>query len=262
MPWVEAGNVSLHYKLDGEGAHSLILLHELGGSLASWDAVLAFLGPEFRVLRPDLRGAGLSEKVRMAFAMADQVTDLATVLDAARLPPPWRIAGVAAGAALAIAFAAAKPGQVAALALCCPAVGVDPGRRRYLLERADRAAAEGMRAIAETSLSRSYPVEIGPSPAVRAAYRARFLANDPVCYGLANRAFAGTALDDAIAGLRCRCLVLAGTQDRLRPPETVRALADRIAGARFKMIESGHLMPVQVPATLGPRLRRFFLEAG
>ena len=124
------------------------------------------------------------------------------------------------------------------------------------------AAAEGMRSIADASLSRSYSAEAGPDEATRAAYRARFLANDPVCYALANRALADAAMDDLIAGLRCRCLVLAGSHDRLRPAETVRVLAGKIAGAQFETIESGHLMPVQAPGALGRRLRRFFLEAG
>jgi 3-oxoadipate enol-lactonase len=257
MPWVEADGVSLHYERYGQRGPSVAMLHELGGSIASWDAVLTLLGDDFQTVRMDLRGAGLSEKVRAPFSIADQAEDLVHVLAASGLAPPWHIAAVAAGAAVAVQFAAAYPALVASMILCCPATVVDPTRRDYLSDRADTSAQAGMRAIAEATLARSYPPQATPDAAIRVDYRARFLAVDPICYGLANRALAEARLDIAIAKLRCRCLVLAGTHDLLRPPDGVRAIAARISGAQFHEIESGHLMPVQAPAALASALRNF-----
>ena len=39
-------------------------MHEMGGTLDSWDAVAPRSAENFRVLRYDQRGAGLTEKVR------------------------------------------------------------------------------------------------------------------------------------------------------------------------------------------------------
>ncbi len=39
MPFIDANGVSLHYALAGAAGHSVVLLHELGGTLHSWDAV-------------------------------------------------------------------------------------------------------------------------------------------------------------------------------------------------------------------------------
>ena len=64
MPFIDANGVSLHYELAGARGPSVVLLHELGGTLNSWDAVAPRLAARFRVLRYDQRGAGLSEKVR------------------------------------------------------------------------------------------------------------------------------------------------------------------------------------------------------
>ena len=63
MPWLDANGISIHYQLAGEGP-SLVLLHEMGGTLDSWDGLFSALGQRFRVLRYDQRGSGLSEKVR------------------------------------------------------------------------------------------------------------------------------------------------------------------------------------------------------
>ncbi|HYQ07700.1 MAG TPA: alpha/beta fold hydrolase [Xanthobacteraceae bacterium] len=59
--FVDANGVSLHSALAGAG-RSVVLLHELGGTLNSWDGVVPRLAEHFRVLRYDQRGAGLSEK--------------------------------------------------------------------------------------------------------------------------------------------------------------------------------------------------------
>ena len=67
VPFIDANGVSLHYELAGARGPSVVLLHELGGTLTSWDAVAPRLAGRYRVLRYDQRGAGLSEKVRQEF---------------------------------------------------------------------------------------------------------------------------------------------------------------------------------------------------
>ena len=67
MPFIDANGVSLQYDLAGARGPSVVLLHELGGTLNSWDAVAPRLAGHYRVLRYDQRGAGLSEKVRAEF---------------------------------------------------------------------------------------------------------------------------------------------------------------------------------------------------
>ena len=40
MDWIEVNGVSLRYDLGGNGEETVILIHELGGSLESFDEVL------------------------------------------------------------------------------------------------------------------------------------------------------------------------------------------------------------------------------
>ena len=254
MPWCDTGAVSLHYEVAGDGPHSLALLHEMGGTVESWRAVLPLLDPRFRTLRLDSRGAGLSETVRTPYGVAEQADDLARVLLAAGLAPPWRLVGSAAGAAVALAFAAAHPGDVAGLVLCAPAVGLLAASAEVMRDRATLARREGMRAVVEATLTRSYPAAATPDPAVRDAYRARFLALDPHCYALMIDALLGAELDDALASVRCPCTVLAGRHDGARPPDVVEALARRVPGASFEVLDTGHLMPVQHPAMVASRI--------
>ena len=63
MPWMDANGISIHFELGGKGP-SVVLLHEMGGTLDSWDGIAPALAREYRILRYDQRGSGLSEKVR------------------------------------------------------------------------------------------------------------------------------------------------------------------------------------------------------
>ena len=96
MPWKEANGVSIHYQLAGARGPVVVLLHELGGTLDSWDGVAPGLSERFRVLRYDQRGQGLTEKVRAQFSNDDAVGDLEAMLAALDLPPPYHLVAVAA----------------------------------------------------------------------------------------------------------------------------------------------------------------------
>src|SRR5580704_4455659 len=253
------GDLSLHYCVSGRGPRSLVLIHELAGTLESFDQVVPGLEADFRILRADQRGAGLSEKVRAPFSLDDLVADTLRLLQTAGLPPPYYVAGIASGAAIAAALALRSPHEVAALTLCAPSLGTNPDRRHYLLERSETAKREGMRAIVDMVFERTYPQHDRGDPDVYAEHRARFLAIDPVCYANANRMLAEVALEPSLRDIACRCLLLAGRHDEMRPPAQVERYAALFARAELALIDSGHIMVVQAPDAVAAAMRRFFL---
>lgn len=255
--WCDANGVSLHYALSGQGSRTLVFIHELGGTLASWDAVAEHFAGAYRCLRYDQRGAGASEKVRHAFTVADHVRDLHALLAALYVTGQLVLVSLAAGAAVALAYAARYPHQVDALVLCAPATGVDAARRRYLEDRSMLALTHGMAAVAEASLARSYPPAAMRDVDTYQRYRGVFLANDPVGYAFANRALAQFRLDDIVAGADRPCLLLAGTHDVLRPLADVAQLARRLPRATLAEIDAGHLMAVQNPAAVAKQIEQF-----
>ena len=103
MPWLDANGISIHYQLAGEGP-SLVLLHEMGGTLDSWDGLFSALSQRFRVLRYDQRGSGLSEKVRQPITTELLVADLAAVLQGLALAPPYHFVTVAAATMQALLY--------------------------------------------------------------------------------------------------------------------------------------------------------------
>lgn len=257
MPFAEAGGLSLHYFLEDIGGETVILLHELGGSLRSWDGVAESLASRHTVLRYDQRGAGLSEKVRGAYGMEANVADLEALLAVLGLKGPFHFVAVAASCAIPLRFGQRHPGAVASQVLCNPAVGIAPARVVQLNERADLIESEGMRAGVGVTLDRSWPAEYGDVDAYR-TYRARYLANDPWCFAQMNRALAEIEIDALLVDVKCPTMVVAGRVDRVRPAELSGEFAKLIAGARFETIESGHMMPAQAPGALFSLLLDFF----
>ena len=82
MNFTEVNGTALRYDLDGNGLSSLVLIHEMGGTLESWDFVTPLLSGKRRILRYDTRGAGLSQKVRGMLTIDAMVDDLVALLDA------------------------------------------------------------------------------------------------------------------------------------------------------------------------------------
>ena len=209
------------------------------------------------MLRYDQRGAGASEKVRQDFTNDVLVEDFEALAKSLGLAPPYHFVTVAAAATQALRFLEKHPDQVGALVLCNPAPGVDASRAAALDERAAFAMREGMRASLPTTLTLSYPANLGERAAYE-AYLGRYLANDPVGFGLAFRCLARTNMLHMLPLIRCPTMVVAGRHDTVRPHAGTAELAKKIPGARFELIEdAGHFMPTQSPQALAALLEDF-----
>src|SRR5882757_4580582 len=102
MEFIELNGVALRYKLTGKGDRTLVLIHEMGGSLESWDDVVPRFAGSRRVLRYDARGAGLSQKVRGQLGVDTMANDIVALLDALGIAGKVALAGVAVGGAIAL----------------------------------------------------------------------------------------------------------------------------------------------------------------
>jgi 3-oxoadipate enol-lactonase len=256
LPWIEANGVSFYYRLEGTAGPIVVLLHELGGSLESWDGVVPGLLGRFRVLRYDQRGFGLSEKVRQPFDLDALVDDFEALTKELGLAAPFHLVCVAAASTQALRLMERTPNALASLVLCNPAPGVDASRAEQLESVAAQAEREGMRSILATMLARSYPPELSDR-ATYEAYRGRYVANDPVGFALAFRVLARTDKRPSLANVTCPTLVVSGRQDNVRPVAVTQEIAGKIPGARFETIDAGHMMPVTAPEALTALLLDF-----
>ena len=262
MDWIEVNGTSLRFDITGTGPATLVLVHEMGGTLESWDQVLPALAPGRRVLRYDTRGAGQSEKIRGSVSFDIMAEDLAALLDALGITGPVALVGCAVGGGIVLHFAARFPDRVTALVAMAPATGVAAERRDATLARAAEIERLGPRGVVEGSFAASYPPEVRHDAEQYRRFRARWLANDPESFGAISRMLADATVTDELPGIACPALLVAGTHDRLRPPSLIEKLAQRMPDGTFQALETGHFMAVQTPDIVAEAIGGFLARHG
>ena len=262
MEYVDLDGVALRYELSGRGERTLVLVHEMGGSLESWDDVAPKLAESRRVLRYDTRGAGMSQKVRGELGIDTMADDIAALLDRIGIAGQVALAGIAVGGAIALHFAARYPERTSAVAAGSPATGVAPERRTAALERVARIEAAGMAFAVADSMQNGYPPELRGDIKRFERYRARWLGNDPASYATIWRMLADMDMQAELTRLRRPVLVIGGSLDRVRPPALAEAVANVIPGARYIEVSTGHYMAVQTPDLISDCIDEFLRTVG
>jgi 3-oxoadipate enol-lactonase len=262
MEFAEINGAGLRYALDGKGERTLVLVHEMGGSLESWEDAARRFAETRRVLRYDCRGAGLSQKVRGELSIDTMADDIAALLDHTGIAGKVALVGVAVGGAIALHFAARYPDRTSAVAVGSPATGIEADRRAAVLERVARLEAAGMAFAVEDSMRNGYPDALRGDIRRFQQYRARWLGNDPSSYATVYRMLAATKMQDELTVLDCPVLVIGGHFDGTRPPHIAKAVADAIPNATFEELRTGHYMAVQTPDLLFDRIDAFLRSVG
>jgi 3-oxoadipate enol-lactonase len=257
MEFAEINGAGMRYELSGTGDRTIVLVHEMGGTLESWDGVVPLFAPTRQVLRYDFRGSGLSQKVRGELSIDTMADDIAALLDHTKISGKVALAGVAVGGAVALHFAARHPTRASAVAAGSPATGISQDRRSAVLERVAKLEAAGMAFAVEDSMRNGYPDELRGDIKRFERYRARWLGNDPLSYATVYRMLARTEMDDELTKLGCPVLVFGAEFDRTRPPAISKAIADTIPKARFEQIRTGHYMAAQTPELIFERVNAF-----
>jgi 3-oxoadipate enol-lactonase len=265
MKWLDVNGVSLRCELSGAGAQTVVLVHELGGCLDSWDETLPAFQQHFRTLRYDQRGFGQSEKVSGTLKLDDMVADIAALLDVLAIQQPCYVVGSALGAGIAAAFAARHSPRVARLVLQSLVTRSNPATRPHMVARAAEVERTGMRAQAQASLDRSYPEVLrGSGEKERArfeTYRARWIANDPQSFAAINRMLLEMDVDPELGKIACPTLSIGCRHDSMRTPAMVEELSKQIPGAHYVEADSGHFMHAQSPELFAQTVISFLRHA-
>ncbi|PLP55858.1 alpha/beta hydrolase [Mesorhizobium loti] len=243
MQWIEANGARFRYEYRRGVAGTLVLLHEMGGRLESFDGLMVGLGERWNILRYDQRGAGQSDRIAGSLSIDTPAADLAGILDGLEVAGPVVVVGAALGASVAIRFASKWPARAAALVLLAPSTGLIPGNHDATIEKIEgleKSAREGTVSLASNGARL-------PDPASSAATW---------------RMLIGLDLAADLASLSCPVLVAAGSRDTFRPPAHVAEVAARIPGAQSLVLDTGHVMAIETPDLVASTIATFLGSAG
>ncbi len=212
MPSASRDGVQIHYELAGS-ASPLVLIGGLSVHTGEYRALIDALARQHRVIAPDNRGAGLSDKPDEAYSYAMMSADALAVMDAAGVPSA-HIVGFSMGASIALELCLAHPERVRTLTLIAGSAKERSRRRTRLLA--------GLAAVVARDAGHG----------IRHQFRAR-------------RGYDATR---RLGDVDVPTLVLHAQRDRLVAVAHGRELARLIPDAQFQLMPGGHLGCLRVHA--------------
>ena len=250
MRFAEPNGRVVHFVDEGpREAPALAFINSLGCDFRIWDEVSGILGRDFRIIRYDKRGHGLSESGPDLNDIADYARDLRGLLDTLAVGRAT-IVGLSIGGLIAQELYRQHPGLVAALVLC------DTGAKIGTDESWDARIADvkrgGIVSIADTVLERWFTAGFRARRVDElAGLRAMLTRTAEQGYIAACGALKRADLRPYAGAIAVPTLCLVGDEDGSTPPALVRELAGLIRDSRFEAIEgAGHLPNIEQPDVL------------
>ncbi|HYF57972.1 MAG TPA: alpha/beta hydrolase [Burkholderiaceae bacterium] len=249
------------FEQHGSG-EAVLAIHGLGGSSNTWTPLAGDGAPLSRhtLLRLDLPGSGRSHRVEGPLSIERMVSACLRVLAAAGVERA-HVLGHSLGTIVAQHLAASEPRVVRSLALFGPLPAPPDAAREAIRARGRKAAAEGaagMAEIADALVRASTSAETrARRPTAAAFVRESLMRQDPDGYARTCEALADAVPADP-ARIGCPVLLVTGDEDAVAPPQSVRAMATRLAEAGVEVLRGcGHWTPVEKPDECAALLRGF-----
>lgn len=243
----------LHVLEEGSGP-PVLLLHGLGGDHTVWNAQFRALAERYRVLAPDLRGHGRSACPEGSSLGFDEiVADLRALLDARGLPSA-HVAGISAGAFVALYWATREPSRLRSVILSGGATHCDAHTREVGRNWRETYTSEGFDAFLLRLVKDLYAAEwIEANMDVIDRLRQELRGRDFRAAFRWGQAVERYDLRGRLGGLKLPLLALHGLDDRVVDSSHARLLRQSITGTQVRLFPlTGHMVPVERPAeTLG-----------
>lgn len=249
--------------VEDEGAgDAVVCLHGLGGTANTWTPLMPAL-QGYRVIRPDLPGSGRSGNAGGTLTiekLAECVATICARLEISRA----HILGHSMGTIVAQHLAVARPHLVRSLALFGPLIAPPDTARANIAARGEKARAEGTRGMHEIALALVNAALSADTrqrqPVATAFVRESLQRQDPEGYAR-NCAALAACTPAAVERIEAPVLLVTGDEDSVAPPQSVRAMAERLVHARgvrtVILNRCGHWTPVERQEDCARELRAF-----
>lgn len=258
MPYSTETGVRIHYQTAGEGP-AMVLIHANAFDLNLWMYQIAHFSTWFRVIAPDIRGYGYTDKVATPYTLEDMAADIVGVCRREGVTEAI-VGGVSVGSAIAMMLGLEYPSLVRALIL----VGGASARPTSYDARIRGYEDEGVRAYQLPHIVQCF------APGFADTKRGRYLADmfaergprlDGHAIGQVFRARGAVHLTPRLASLTMPTLVVNGEHDMSLADGRVTAAG--IPGAWHRELRgAGHCCNIEDPAAFDAVMVDFLTQHG
>jgi len=256
MPAVIVNGVEIAYADEGKG-EPLIFLHGLGISQADWQPQIEYFKEHYRVIAPDFRGHGASEKPDADYSISIHSTDIIALMDVLELPSV-HIVGLSMGGMVAFQLAVDTPERLRTMTIVNsgPALPNDTfAAKKMLWSRLIMIHLLGMKWFAKKVAENMF-VSTEHDEAIAAL--ANQIASNPKKIYLRNlKSLWGWGVLEHLAGIKIPTLMLTGDSD-YSPVAVKQAIVGAMQRAELVVVEnSGHGTPIERPEETNKAIEAF-----
>jgi pimeloyl-ACP methyl ester carboxylesterase len=233
-------DAELHYLVDDFTdpwlkPETILLLHGNAESGAAWCGWVPSLARRFRVVRPDMRGFGMSSPMPREFPWTLDIVigDFVRLMDTLGIER-FHLVGAKIGGTIARAFAARRPGRVITLTV----VGTPPPMRAGAAERAPELAEEFERQGVEHWARRTMAGRLGDTfPGEGVEWWIKFMGRTAVSTQIGfMKTIACADITADLPQIRCPTLVITTDGSGLASVDETRAWQRQISNSRLVVL--------------------------
>jgi len=240
MPTIELEDVSLYYEIGGHPtAPVIVLVNSLGANLDMWDKVLPHLERDFRVLRYDTRGHGVSSVPVPPYSIEQLGEDLLKLFEKLSIENCY-LCGLSLGGLVGLWLGIHAPQKIKALILANTAARI--GTSEGWNARIAAVQSLGMTAIAQATPGRWFThTYIQQHPEEMSQIANMIASTSPDGYIGCCGVLRDTDLLSELAAIEIPCLVITGNEDQATPPADGRTLHSRLRNSTYLELNASHL---------------------
>ena len=243
MPFASANGIDVHYRLEGEGPETIVLINGLADDLETWGfQTPALVAARYRVLSFDNRGVGETSKPPGPYTSRMLADDAKALVDSLELSD-FHLMGVSMGGMIAQEYALAYSSDLRSLTLANTYAAPGPFCSRMFALWADMATTMGLAGVMRDVALWAFTVPFFEERKEELAEFEKALSElrQPVDAYLAQLNVIRTHdTSDRIGGIPVPTLVITGEQDILIPVELARRLHEGVPGSEWKTVTGGH----------------------
>ena len=263
MPQVDTNGIKIEYRVDGkEGAPYVTFITGIANDFTLWDAQVAALGKNYRILRYDLRGHGDTQATEGDYSLDLLVGDLFGLLTELNIQKT-HLVGLGLGGAIAQGYALEHSHRVNALAPCCCRAKMVPDFAALWHKLREAVGQDGVEVIVEPTVQRWFSDEFKAAhPEVIQNVRNMIRGTTTYGYMGVTAAFLSLDIEGKLPQIKAPTLFISGADDKMGgPPELMNALSKKVPGAQHRSIpKAAHIANIQNPtafnSVLGDFLKR------
>jgi 3-oxoadipate enol-lactonase len=253
------GGIRLSTHIDGApDLPWLVLCNSITASYRMWDPQMAELIKKYRVLRYDARGHGNSDAPPAPYAFEDLVADVLGLMDHFEMSDP-AFMGLSLGGMTGLGVALTQPKRLSRLVCCDARADAPPPFVQGWNDRIKQVHEHGLASIIPGTIDRWL------SAPFRAAHPQAVVEIERMILSTSVDGFEGCAealkklnFLDRLAEISIPTLFVVGSNDMGAPPDVMRAMANRVTGAHFGIVEgSAHLPNIDNPSGFYSAIRGF-----